>query len=82
MHRPSHNTGLYMLRRRWRRVTVLLGHSATLHSHVKPPLHFGPVLTTQALIWTGKMSYTAGRLCEMLLPCIYWQIFTKNIGSV
>jgi hypothetical protein len=37
------------------RATVCLGHSATLHSHGKPPPYFvGPGLATQALIRACK----------------------------
>jgi hypothetical protein len=64
----QHITGLYMLRRQQAaRATVLLGHSASLHFHAKPPPHFvGPALATQTLIRPPKRHAEA--LCEM--PCL------------
>jgi hypothetical protein len=62
----SHNRSVYASPPLAARATVLLGHSATLHSHAKPPPHFAsPGLATQALIRAGKTSYTAGTLCAM-----------------
>jgi hypothetical protein len=69
-------TGLYMLRRQYAaRATVLLGHSATLHSHAKPPPQFvGPGNATHFLIRAAKPSYTAGTLCA-----IWLNLFENNI---
>jgi hypothetical protein len=49
-------TGRYMLRRlRAARATVLLGHSAALHSHAKPPPQFvGPGNAAHFLIRAAK----------------------------
>ncbi|MHB9293726.1 hypothetical protein Holit_02856 [Hollandina sp. SP2] len=57
-------TGLYMLRRQWAaRATVCLGHCASLHSHGKPPPHFGgPGNAAHFLVRATKTSYTADPL--------------------
>jgi hypothetical protein len=45
----------------------LLGHSASLHSHAKPPPQFvGPKNATHFSFRAAKPSYTAGMYFEML----------------
>jgi hypothetical protein len=48
------------------RGSVLLGHSATLHSHATlHPQFCSPGLASQALIRAAKPSHTAGTLCAI-----------------
>jgi hypothetical protein len=44
----------------------LLGHSASLHSHAKPPAQFvGPGNAAHFLIRAAKPLHTAGTLCAI-----------------
>jgi hypothetical protein len=63
--------------------TVCLGHSATLHSHGKPPPHFaGPGLATQALIRAAKTSYTAGTIYEEITAGKKARLYGKKGFSI